>query len=90
MKIAGTKLICDNCGHEVFLEKQADRETDGGYTHIEVYEDAPQGWRLESVLGKYVELCPECTNKFESVIICEMPKIAEIAGVSMAKAAWTK
>lgn len=83
MKVAGIKLTCDNCEREVFLAKKDDKVLDGGFTRVEVCEDAPEGWRRESVLGEFVDLCPECIGKLESAIRREMPKLAERAGVSL-------
>ena len=79
------KLRCDNCGKETFLVKKDDLVLDGGYTRVDAYEEMPEGWKRELVLGKYVDLCTECANSLQYMIRMKYPNIAEAVGIEFVR-----
>lgn len=61
----GKLVTCDRCGKNIFLKYIGEGETDGGYTRWNKFEDPPDGWKYYCDIGK---LCPECNEKYVSII----------------------
>lgn len=58
-EVKGMLKTYDRCGESIFLKTIGDRETDGGFTRWNKFEDAPEGWVYHSEPGTYaVTLCP--------------------------------
>lgn len=67
MEIIGKKIICDRCGEETFVKKIDTKETDGGYTKYDVYEELPKGWKSRMEPG-YMLMCPSCNQEFDNLL----------------------
>lgn len=63
-KHIGKNLTCDRCGDTVFLKRvEEDTVLDGGFTRIENFETAPEGWKNSFELD--MDLCPRCSDIWE-------------------------
>ena len=64
----GKILTCDRCGREVFLRFTKTERLDGGFTNIDHFEKAPEGWKLrESYEKNYFMLCPDCNGELDQI-----------------------
>ena len=61
----GKLVVCDRCGKNVFLKCIGEEETDGGYTKLNEFEEAPNGWRYCYNTGL---LCPECNEEYVDIV----------------------
>lgn len=80
MKINGQMVICDRCGAEIFRRWIGEKTYDGGWTHVDSYEQLPDGWGLVAVpntvkeattgnvYNKYLEVCPDCQKVWQRSI----------------------
>jgi hypothetical protein len=57
-------VTCDRCGKSVTLKWLERKELDGGYSHHDDYEKAPDGWSKS--YGK--NLCPVCSDHLAKLI----------------------
>lgn len=55
-EIVGKQVICNRCGHEIFLKLTA-RSSAG-----DEYEKLPEGWLYD---GHFGDLCPSCAYDFK-------------------------
>lgn len=56
--VYGRQIVCDSCGHKVFLERIP-------FAPKEEYDADPEGWTNAAELGT---MCPVCTKKFGSFV----------------------
>ncbi len=68
-QIIGKKWVCERCRDEVFLECREVKSLDGGFTKQPIYAEPPEGWGVEHIEHKSVELCPECREEYKRM--CE-------------------
>ena len=78
-EVCGKVCTCQICGTQIFLEWTGEKTTDGGWTHIDVYEPYPEGWDLvavpktektkcTNVYNGYVRACPDCRARWNKLI----------------------
>lgn len=88
MKIQGIKAdgvykatVCNRCGDTVLRKYIKTDYLDGGYTQLDNYEKAPEGWGYHWDTGT---LCPKCNDEYEKCITTFMEggkvKVEEING----------
>ena len=53
----GMIIGCDRCGKELRRKRLGETELDGGFTHVERFEEMPETWKYRYEIGY---LCPEC------------------------------
>lgn len=62
-RIKGELRVCDRCGRMEFFRLVGTSELDGGYTHINRFEEA-KGWDNIHGIG---DLCPACVDEWKKV-----------------------
>lgn len=70
----GMIVSCDRCGKECRRKLLGEKDLDGGFTHIEQYEQMPGEWKYRFEIGW---LCPECTSEYESLTASFMKMSAD-------------
>jgi hypothetical protein len=55
-QIVGKKFVCERCKSEVFLECTDVKSLDGGFTKQYLFANLPNGWGVETIEHKSVEL----------------------------------
>lgn len=68
----GLLKTCDRCGAQVFLKYTGTDTLDGGYTKLDKFEDAPDGWGCCKVGREYRTLCPACAERWGEIGIAFM------------------
>lgn len=61
----GMIIGCDRCGKELRRKRLGETELDGGFTHVERFEEIPETWKHRYEIGW---LCPECNTAYETLI----------------------
>ena len=61
----GMIVTCDRCGKECRRKLLGERELDGGFTHVQNFEEMPGTWKYRYEIGY---LCPECNGEYESLL----------------------
>lgn len=61
----GMIIGCDRCGKELRRKRLGETELDGGFTHVERFEEMPDTWKYRYEVGY---LCPDCNAEYESLI----------------------
>ena len=67
----GMIIGCDRCGKELRRKRLGETELDGGFTHVERFEEMPETWKYRYEIGY---LCPECNAEYEEIITKCMEK----------------
>lgn len=67
----GMIIGCDRCGKELRRKRLGETELDGGFTHVERFEEMPETWKYRYEIG---HLCPECNAEYEEIITKFMKK----------------
>ena len=65
-KVNGRIYSCDRCGNKIFVKAISEKETDGGFTRYNTFEDMPDGWGYDCRAG--MDLCPKCKKELDSII----------------------
>lgn len=68
MRQEGELLTCDRCGTSTFRKLVGSTELDGGFTHVNHFEDVPEGWTYASDLGKTMNFCPSCSLVYKKTL----------------------
>jgi predicted nucleic-acid-binding Zn-ribbon protein len=69
-KVVGKLLTCDRCGTTEFVPYAKEKELDGGYSRVDIFEDPKEPWLLSADLGdiveghKFIDLCPRCRKAY--------------------------
>ncbi len=63
----GLLKTCDRCGSQVFLKYLDTDELDGGYTKLDKFEPAPDGWNCCYVGTRFKTLCPTCAERWQEI-----------------------
>ena len=61
----GMIIGCDRCGKELRRKRLGETELDGGFTHVEMFEEIPETWKYRYEIGY---LCPECNTAYETLV----------------------
>ena len=61
----GMIIGCDRCGKELRRKRLGETELDGGFTHVERFEEMPETWKYRYEIGY---LCPECNSEYELLL----------------------
>lgn len=61
----GKIVTCDKCGRECRRKLIDTTEADGGFTHVERFEEMPETWKYRYEIGY---LCPECNGEYELLL----------------------
>jgi len=61
----GIIIGCDRCGKELRRKRLGETDLDGGFTHVERFEEMPETWKYRYEIGY---LCPECNSEYESLL----------------------
>lgn len=61
----GMIIGCDRCGKELRRKRLGETELDGGFTHVERFEEMPETWKYRYEIGY---LCPECNTAYETLV----------------------
>ena len=85
-KVNGQVVTCDRCDKQIFRKCTGEGEADGGWTRWNNFEAMPDGWDLVAVPSSlgwvgngnayngYIQVCPECHNLWDKIIIEEFLK----------------